>query len=55
MSNYETAVAKLRTATTVEQWNDLRDEVKDTLSTSDLYKVDASGLIVEVLGADARV
>ena len=55
MTNFETAVATLRTATTVEQWNGLRDGIKHTLTQTELYKVDASGLIVQVLGQDVKI
>ena len=55
MTNFETAVATLKTATTVQQWNELRDGVKHTLTQVELYKVDASGLIVQVLGQDVKI
>lgn len=52
MNNYENAVTMLRTAKTVEQWNTIRSQVKDTLTAKELNKIDSSGLIVEVLGKD---
>lgn len=55
MTNFETAVATLITAKTVEQWNELRDSVKHTVSVSELNKIDSGGLIVEVLGADVKI
>lgn len=51
------AVELLRTATSVEDWNQKREVIrtKATLQEwEDLhYTVDGSGLIVEVLGVDA--
>lgn len=52
MTNYENAVNQLKTAKTVAQWNQIREDVKDTLTDVELNKIDSSGLITEVLGRD---
>ena len=54
-NNYESAVAALKEATNIEQWNAIRSRVARTLSAQQLAKIDSSGLIVEVLGADAPI
>lgn len=52
MTNYESAVNLLRSAKNVTQWNEIRSWVKVDLTTEEMSKIDGSGLIVEVLGAD---
>lgn len=44
------AIDKLRTATSVAQWNEIREEFANYHF---IAEIDASGLIVEVLGKDA--
>lgn len=46
------AIERLLKAQTVQQWNDIRDEIKGELSTDDLGYIDQSGLITHVLGRD---
>lgn len=50
MTNYENAVTLLQTATTVQQWNELRDSIKNTLTVAELAQIDSS--ITKVLGQD---
>ena len=52
MDNYEQAVMKLSQAKTVQEWNQIREGVKDTLSPSELCRIDSQGLIVQILGQD---
>lgn len=55
MTNFENAVALLKQVKTVKEWNEVRDSIKDTLTVEELFKVDSSGLITEVLGEDKYV
>jgi hypothetical protein len=55
---HEQAVEIMRTSTTVEEWNSKRDEVRSKCSSEEWaklsWKLDAMGLIVEVLGKDSE-
>lgn len=55
MTNFENAVALLKQVKTVKEWNEVRASIKDTLTIAELYRIDSSGLITEVLGADKYV
>ena len=52
------AIKSLKEVKTVEQWNDIRDSVKASVNDQVKWRkeyvptIDASGLIVEVLGKD---
>tara|TARA_R110000868_G_scaffold267155_1_gene526435 strand:- start:602 stop:784 length:183 start_codon:yes stop_codon:yes gene_type:complete len=53
----ERAIEMLKQTKDVEQWNTTRDHIKTQLSTDEWFKgyqyiIDASGLIVQVLGPD---
>lgn len=53
----ERAISMLKEAKDVENWNNIREYIKTQLSTEEWfqryqYLVDASGLIVKVLGPD---
>ena len=52
MNNYDQAVAELRTAKDVKQWNTIRAKWVAQLTQTELNKIDSSGLITEVLGQD---
>lgn len=52
-TNYDQVIENLKTVKTVKEWNEVREQAKDSLPLSDLIKIDQSGLIVDVLGADA--
>ena len=54
-TNYDQVIENLKTVKTVKEWNEVREQAKDVLPLSDLIKIDQSGLIVDVLGADAYV
>jgi hypothetical protein len=49
MSNYQKAIEVLKTSTSVEDWNNKRDQVKKTLTRGELALIDGSGLIVQTL------
>lgn len=49
-NNYAEAIAELKTAKTVDQWNEIRATWMPMLSKEEVGKIDGSGLIVEVLG-----
>ena len=49
MSNYQKAIELLKTAVSVEDWNNKRDKVKKTLTRGELALIDGSGLIVQTL------
>lgn len=49
---YEKAIIELLKATSVEHWNDIRSTFINKLTGRELCKIDSSGLIVEILGAD---
>lgn len=49
---YDQAVEKLKGAKSVSHWNEIREELKSLVSTSDITRIDTSGLIVKVLGPD---
>lgn len=55
MTNYESAINLLMTATNVSKWNELRAFVKPTLKIEEMNKIDSSGLIVQVLGPDKYI
>lgn len=52
MTNKEKAIAALRDAKTIDQWNEIRDKNKAFLTMAELNEIDQSRLIVEVLGQD---
>jgi len=49
MTNYQKAIEVLKTAVSVEDWNNKRDKVKKTLTRGELALIDGSGLIVQTL------
>jgi aryl-alcohol dehydrogenase-like predicted oxidoreductase len=51
-ANQKTVVSMLKNAQTVEHWNEIRDNLKSTIPSKEMAQIDASGLIVETLGAD---
>lgn len=55
MTNYERAIDLLRTAKSVQHWNELRSVTKAILTTDEMNLIDASGLIVKVLGPDKYI
>lgn len=50
--NMQYAIERLKTAKSVEHWNEIRSRLKDSLTTQELLTIDSGGLIVEVLGKD---
>ena len=48
----EQAIAELKTAKDVQEWNQIRAKWTQLLKPTELCAIDASGLIVEVLGPD---
>lgn len=52
-TNCDQVIENLKKVKTVKEWNEVREQAKDSLPLSDLIKIDQSGLIVDVLGADA--
>lgn len=48
--NLLAAISELKTATSVSEWNTIREKHFASLTQSELAYVDGSGLITEVLG-----
>ena len=55
MTTYEMAVAELKTAETVKDWNTIRERWADKLNPQELALIDSGGLIVQTLGRDVAV
>lgn len=51
-NNYQEAIKALSNAKTVKEWNQIRSQWTDILSQGELAYIDASGLIVKLLGKD---
>lgn len=50
---FKEAIAELRTAKSVCQWNIIRRKHKKYLTLSEMSRIDASGIITDTLGFDA--
>lgn len=46
------AIEALKQASSVKEWNKLREKILKQINPTDLAEIDGSGLIVEVLGKD---
>ena len=51
-NNFTEALTELKTAKSVDQWNEIRYRWVDVLDREQLAEIDSSGLIVQVLGRD---
>jgi hypothetical protein len=51
-NNFTEALTELKTAKSVDQWNEIRYRWVDILEREELAEIDSSGLIVQVLGRD---
>jgi hypothetical protein len=51
-NNFTEALTELKTAKSVDQWNEIRYRWVDILGREELAEIDSSGLIVQVLGRD---
>ena len=53
-NNFTEALTELKTAKSVDQWNEIRYKWVDIISTQELAEIDSCGLIVQVLGREVN-